>query len=368
MIPGGLAYLPAPLPPELSVSWDMMRANDQASRALGELSGQARIVANDSLILGPLLTREAIESNRIEGTHTVVGEVLLQRAAGPPRDHVRANENIEVLRYMETATSAAEAIAEGHPLNLYLVRSLHAQLLDDTRGASRHPGSLRTGYVFIGQDGDGLEGARFVPPPPEQVGPALDALMGFVQADPPLPPLVACALAHYQFETIHPFEDGNGRLGRLLIPVYLLAHGVIDRPLLYLSEYFEAHRDEYGARLKRVSTEGDWAGWAIFFLNAVFAQAVSARARADRVLELVADYRGRARAGTRTQTALAAIELIMERVYVSAPELATYAQRDYRTAKGALETLASLGIVAPVLDSYPQLWVAQELLDLIYRT
>jgi len=138
--------------------------------------------------------------------------------------------------------------------------------------------------------------------------------------------------------------------------------------LLYLSEYFEAHRDEYVARLKRFSTEGDWAGWAIFFLEAVFAQAVSARSRADHVLELVADYRDRARAGTRTQTAFAAIELIMERVYVSAPELTAYAQRDYRTAKGALETLASLGIVAPVLSSYPQLWVAQELLDLIYRS
>lgn len=366
-IPGGMAYLPKPLPPELALNWDLMGANDRASRALGELTGQARIVANDALILGPLLTREAVESNRIEGTHTVVDEVLLQRAAGPPRDHVRANENLEVLRYMETATTAADVVAGGQPLNMYLLRALHEQLLSGTRGESRHPGSLRTGYVFIGQDGDRVDDARFVPPPPEQVEPAMDALVGFLQAEPPYPPLIACALMHYQFETIHPFEDGNGRLGRLLIPTYLLAHNVIDRPLLYLSEYFEAHRDDYVAHLKGVSTHGNWLSWVAFFLDAVRSQAVAALARTDSVLELASRYRERTRAGTRTQTPLAAIELIMERVYVSAPELADYAQRDYRTAKGALETLAGLGILMAVPGSYPQRWVAQELLDLVYR-
>lgn len=366
-IPDGVAYLPHRLPPQLPVTWSLTNANDRAARALGELAGQARIVANDALILGPLLAREAVESNRIEGTHTIVEEVLLQRAAGPPRDHVRADNNLEVLRYMETATSAAAAVSEGRPLNLYLLRSLHAQLLEGTRGLMRHPGGFRSGYVYIGQEQDGLAGARFVPPPPEQVLPAMDDLVDFLQSEPPFPPLVACAVAHYQFETIHPFEDGNGRLGRLLIPVYLLAHGVLDRPLIYVSEYFEAHRDAYVAALKRVSTDGDWEGWIMLFLQAVYQQAVSARARADRVMALAASYREQARSGTRTQTALAAVELLMGQVYVSAPQLASYASCDYRTAKGALQRLGTLGVVHTVEGSYPQLWVAQELLDLVYR-
>lgn len=367
-IPDGWAFVPAPLPPDIPPSWELVQASERAGRALGELLGQARLVANDALIMGPLLTREAVESNRIEGTHTLIEEVLLQRAAGPPRDAEKAVSNLEVLRYIETLNAAARAISEGQPLSHFLLRSMHSTLLEGTRGQNKSPGVLRTGLVGIGRDGQRPTDVRFIPPPPEHVAAALDNFFEFVRSGPSFGPLIACAVMHYQFETIHPFEDGNGRLGRLLIPVYLLAQNVIDRPILYLSSYLESHRDEYVNLLKRVSTHGDWLRWVSFFLEAVRYQAADARDRVDRVLALHERYRELVKANSRTQAPLTAVDVVMERVYVSIPEVAAATKRDYRTAKAAIETLAQLGIVSAMVGSYPQRWVARELLDHVYQS
>lgn len=366
-IGGGFAFVPAPLPPRIEPSWEVMRQVDAATRALARLAGQARILPNPDLLVRPLLTREAVESNRIEGTHTLVADVLVQQAAGPPRDPRRAADNLEVIRYIETARLARRWLEDGRPLTPFLVRALHAELLRETRGDHADAGAFRRRQVLIGQDGDSPETARFVPPPPELVPDAMDNLMAFVVEGEEFPPLVTAAVAHYQFESIHPFEDGNGRLGRLLIPIELMARGVLDTPLINLSPFFEARREQYLAHLKRVSTEGAWQAWLAFFLQAVETQAEDGRQRANTLLSTSDEYRRVVRDRSRSRTPLLAVDLIMERVVVSVPALAEFAHCEYNTARSAVGVLQSLGILEPLPGTYPQLWVAREVLHRVYE-
>lgn len=365
-IENGWAFVPDRLGPKPPMTWDLAALLDAASRRLGELVGQARLINNEQLVMGPLLTREAVESNRIEGTHTLIEEVLLQRSAGPPRDRERAEANLEVLRYVETLHKGREAISDGQPWSTYFIRALHQDLLQGTRGADKDPGRFRGKLVGIGRKGDSPEEARYIPPPPEYVPDLMQNLVHYAETATDVPPLVAAALIHYQFEAIHPFEDGNGRLGRLLIPLYLLSAGAVDRPIIYLSSYFESRRDEYYDLLKAVSTHGDWSAWVQFFLRAVIHQATDARTRVENLLTLRADYSRRVEAASKSQAALTALNAVIERVYVTAPEIAAAIGRDYRTAKGALETLTKLGIVRQLPGSYPLRWVAAELIDAIY--
>lgn len=212
------SFVPDDLPPSLASSWRLLNLNERANRALGELVGQARLVANETLVVGPLLTREAVDSNRIEGTYTLVEDVLLQRATGPARDEERAASNTEVLRYMETLDAATAMIRDSQPVSAFLLRTMHENLLRGTRGEQKSPGRFRTRLVGIGREGQDAKTAAFVPPPPERVPAAIDNLVTFLEGEPEYGHLIAMAIAHYQFETIHPFEDGNGRAGSLADP------------------------------------------------------------------------------------------------------------------------------------------------------
>ncbi len=366
-IPGGVAFVPALLPPRIDSSWELSAIVESAVRSLSRLDGQASLIRNQTLLIRPLLTREAVESARLEGTHTHIEGVLAQRAGGAPRDAAEDLNNREVLNYLTASSHGEEWLSDSRPFNLHLVRSLHAELLHDTRGANKRPGEFRPQQVLIGNRNDKPCDARFVPPPPEHVQPALEDLFRFVDSPEPYPPLVAAGIVHYQFETIHPFEDGNGRLGRLLIPLHLMWTESIEHPLIYLSPFFESRRDEYLQLLKRVSTHGEWKEWLIFFLRAVRAQADDARKRVQRILELDQDYHARVRQSSRSKVPLVAVDFVMDRVVTTVPQLAAYANCDYRTAKSALEALARLGIVQTRSKSFPQTWWAHEFLEQVYE-
>ncbi len=363
----GVAFVPAPLPPLIEPTWELTARLDKASAALARAAGYARLVANPEHLLRPLLLREAVESNRLEGTHTQIADVLRQQAVGPPADHQRAGRQLEVLRSLQAIDDGTAWVVERRELSPFLIRSLHGELLRDVRGTDKSPGRFRTTQVLIGAEGDTPAAARFVPPPPEHVEASIAELSAFMGSDETYPVLVSAALSHYQFEAIHPFEDGNGRLGRILIILMLMSRGVIEKPLVALSPFFERRRDEYQRRLNEVSTRGAWTEWVLFFLDAIQAQAEDSSRRAVTLTELTEKYRSLARAKSRTQTPLVAIDLLMERVFVSAPELATYAKCNYRTARAALEALAALGVVEQVEGAYPQLWVARELSEQVYE-
>lgn len=367
-ITNGVAFLPDPLPPELASTWQLTGLLDEASRSISALTGQASFIPNLDLLLRPLLLREAMESARLEGTHTQIAEVLLHEAAGPPKDTERALDNLEVIRYQEALHLGEDWLKEGRAFTPYLVRALHSELLRDTRGSDRHPGEFRHKQVLIGSPGDSPELARFVPPPPEHVAPAVDQLIDYVVRGRRYPPLIDAALAHYLFEAIHPFEDGNGRLGRLMISLQLLSRGTLAQPLLHLSPYLERHREQYLALLKGVSTNGHWDAWLRFFLAGVHQQSEDTRARVGRMLELQDDYHVRLRGVGRSRVPLEALDLVLRRVIVSVPDVAAFAKCDYRTAKNAIGVLARVDIVSAIPDTYPQWWRAHELLARVYES
>lgn len=364
----GWSFIPAPLPPAVKPSWAIHRADERARGALGEFIGRARSLQNDILVIRPLQTREAVESNKIENTITKAADILLQEAGESPTDPERAKDNLEVIRYRTTLSLGASEVERGRGLTLHLLQSLHEQLLRGTRGEHRSPGAFRRENVLIGRERDTFKTARFVPPPWEQVRSLMEAFAEFVGRDPEYSPLISASLAHYQIEAIHPFLDGNGRLGRLLIPMYLLSKRVLDRPIIYLSAYFEANRDEYIERLKSVSTRGDWESWILFFLGAVEDQAIDSLSRVGLVTSLHEKYRELARTQGRTKATLPAIDLLMEAVIVTAQEVSDYARCSYNTGKAAIEDLARLGIVSPLAKSWPQRWWAKELVDRVYQS
>lgn len=365
-ISDGWAFVPEGLPPTVELSWELASSLDRATQSLARLDGQASLIQNRALVMRPLETREAVESARLEGTHTHIAGVLLQQAAGPSGDPIEASNNQEVINYLCASARGETWLGEGRPVTVHLIRSLHEMLLRGTRGEQRRPGEFRLGQVLIGAQGDTPATARFVPPPPEQVPPLVDGLVEFMGHGDPFPPLIAAGIAHYQFEAIHPFEDGNGRLGRLLIPLHLLGNGGVGRPLVYLSPFFERRRDEYLRLLKAVSTNGAWLAWLSFFLEAVRVQADDARERVTRITALRETYRERAQA-LRSKVPTVAIDLVMDRIVVTAPDLAQYARCAYKTAVSALDALRQLGIVAPLRQGHPQRWWAKELVERVYE-
>ena len=264
---GYAAFVPAPLPPTLTYDANLVLALSRADAALGELSGLAGELPHPQLLDASFKRQEALCSSRIEGAQVSLSDLLLDQVgaapASVPRDHLR-----EVRSCIATLRYGVERLADV-PLSLDLVRELHAQLLRGEIGGARTPGEFRTSQSWLGPPGATLATATFVAPPVPEMLEALEVWDSFLHERGTLPDLVQCALLHEQFETLHPFIGGNGRLGRLLITLFLIDRQRLTRPMLYLSAYFEAHRDEYYRRLQRVRTHGEWEPWLLFFLTGV---------------------------------------------------------------------------------------------------
>ncbi len=285
------AFVPPPLPPDPPLRFDgLQRLLEQASQALGRLDGLSSALPGLPLFLYAYVRKEAVLSSQIEGTQSSLSDLLLfenEQAPGAPIDDVR-----EVSNYVAALEHGLERLRGGFPLSLRLIREMHGILLSHGRGADKQPGEFRTSQNWIGGTRPG--NASFVPPPPEDLMPCLGALELFLhKEDPDLPLLVRAALAHVQFETIHPFLDGNGRVGRLLITFLLCSQGGLREPILYLSLYFKENRAAYYDLLDRVRTKGDWEAWVDFFLTGVRDTAEQAAGAARAMLELFSRDRSR---------------------------------------------------------------------------
>lgn len=262
------AYLPAPLPPNPPVQFEgeLISRLEEANRAVGRLDGMAGLLPDIQLFLYQYVRKEAVLSSQIEGTQSSLSDLLLyelDEVPGVPLDDVQ-----EVSNYVAALNHGLQRLQEGFPLSLRLLREIHGILLAGSRGAHKQPGEFRRSQNWLGGSRPG--NAAFVPPPPDRLMECLDPFEKFLNEEHPhLPVLVRAALAHVQFETIHPFLDGNGRLGRLLISLMLWEAGVLNQPLLYLSLFFKINRLEYYDRLQSVRTRGDWEGWLSFFLRGV---------------------------------------------------------------------------------------------------
>lgn len=282
----GLAFLPHDLPPDISLSSAIWKQSESAAFALGNLNGLGSRLPNPAMIVQPFIRKEALASSRIEGTRAEFGQLALFEADSGLEDERDVREVVNYVRALEDAWGS-----EIPAISVAGISSIHETLLRGVRGSHLRPGQLRTVPVLIGAPGDSISSARFVPTPPEYVHSKLQNMVAYARSQDPVPRLVQLAILHYQFETIHPFNDGNGRVGRLLIPLQLHEWGQLDHPLLYISEYFERHRDQYIDRLYGVSVRGAWEEWITFFLHALERQSRAAYVRAESLLNLQAGMR-----------------------------------------------------------------------------
>lgn len=357
---GELAFAPAPLPPRLTFDMETVLLLDRASSALGELSGTGRLLPNPHLLIQPYLRREAVLSSRIEGTQSTLSDVYAAEAGQTQLFEDDADVR-EVRNYVAALEHGLRRIDQ-LPLSLRLVRELHERLMDGVRGGE-HAGGFRSGQNVIGPPGATLADATYVPPPPLEMRAALERLELFLHDDS-LPPLVQIALAHYQFEAIHPFLDGNGRVGRLLITLFLTERGLLSQPLLYLSAWFERTRTDYYRLLMRVSTHGDWSGWLRYFLEGVRVQAGEAVDDAKRIVSLLEDYRQQLIVDRARPATSELLDRLSANPYVTVREAQQWLGVSDPTARAAIDDLVGYGILTEISGRrWGRLYLAEELLS-----
>ena len=339
------AFVPPPLPPKPPLLIEQLYGPlEEATLGIGRLRGVGTVLPDDDLFLYTYVRKEALLSAQIEGTQSSLSELLRHENAALPG--VPADADVqEVSNYVAAVGHGLRRMAEGLPVSMRLIREMHALLLQHGRGQQAQPGEFRRSQNWIGGSRPG--NAHFVPPPPHLVPALMSDLEKFVHAEtPPLPYLARVGMAHVQFETIHPFLDGNGRLGRLLIPLLLCSKDMLDQPMLYLSLYFKARRDEYYALLQRVRTHGDWEAWLRFFLDGVAETAHQAADTATELLKLFDEDKRRIETlGRPSATALRLHQLLQERPLTTTAQASARLGISRPTVAKAIGHLAHLGIL-----------------------
>ena len=337
------AFIPHRLPPTITYDEAMVSSLGRAMLALGRLDQSITDLPNPSILIRSFLRREAVTSSRIEGTRADLSDLVLHEAIGlPDRDSERDAQEVE--NYLK-ALIYALGQPEDCSVSIGLIRELRQLLLEGVRGSHLEPGRIRTRQNFIGTQNDTVETARYVPPPPDAVRDLLLDLEGFIDAPSEIPGLVRIALVHYQFEAIHPFLDGNGRLGRLLVALLLQRWGIMAYPAVDLSAYVLQHREQYIDGLLRVSLSGDWRGWIVFFLDAFELQANDAFARSQRVIALREHY-GQTLVGLlRSSSPDRLLDDLFEHLTITVKRATELLGVSFTTAQRFVEKLVDLGIL-----------------------
>jgi Fic family protein len=359
-------FVPRPLPPSVDPTWELTRRLSKADRSLSELAGLARNLPNPHLLIHPFIRREAVLSSRIEGTQASLSDLFYFEAAETAP--VSAPDVREVFNYVRALEHGLQRLAT-LPVSLRLIREIHGKLMEGVRGDFHTPGEFRASQNWIGPPGCTLMEAAFVPPRIPEMQEALAAFEKYLHAESEFPPLVRQALVHYQFEAIHPFLDGNGRVGRLLIQLLLCHDDVLPAPLLYVSAFFEKNRDEYYRRLLGVSQRSDWTAWIDFFLDGVAQQAQDAVWRTGRLLELWREYRDRVTLAHASATVLKLVDRLFESPVVAISMAAKNLGVTHRTATITVRKL----VEANILQELPgrrrnRLYAAAGIMEVIERS
>lgn len=359
-IEGMRAFVPNPLPPEFDLS-RVMNEFGEASAALGGLREIGRTIANPYMVIRPLQRTEALRSSAMEGTFSTANDLAILEAldSASTKDTTR-----EVYNYIRAIDYAIEQI-ETLPISHRVIRGIHGVLLKGVsraRGANRRPGDYKIHQNWIGELQ--IQAARFIPPPPEQSLQCMDALEAFINSGATgVPPLIAAGLSHYQFEAIHPFGDGNGRVGRMLITLQLISQSFLETPLLYVSPFIEANKDEYIDAMFAVSAAGDWERWLRFFLIAIKVSCEETTKTIGKLNELQGRYRDLIQTQTKSVSALSICDHLFERPVVSITDAAKVSGTSYQSAKKNVDQLIRLGVLdrVPGFEN-PKLFWAKELI------
>ena len=360
--PGGYwAFIPAPLPPDISYDPHLVLALSKADAALSELSGLGRHMINPHLLISSYIRKEAVLSSRIEGTRAGVADLLLNDLESP--DGSSSSADLKEVQNYVAALEYGVTRLDSLPLSLRLVREIHARLMEGVRGGNATPGEFRRSQNWIGPAGSTLAEAPYVPPPVNDMNACLAQWELFLQDRGNFPELIQCALLHEQFEAIHPFLDGNGRIGRLLITLFLMERGRLAQPLLYLSTYLETHRQEYYDLLQRVRTHGDWTSWLRYFLQGVEVTSKQAVRQAGALMDLREqlhiEQRGKPKA-----TAL--IDPLFTNPYITVSRAAELLGVSLPTARQVVRALEETGVLQEVTGrAWGKTYVAARILSLI---
>lgn len=338
---GYWAFVPAPLPPKLSYDPELVTLLSQADAALSELSGAGRLLPNPHLLIVPWMTREAVLSSRIEGTRASISDLLIDEVGGERVGAKPPDDLAEVQNYVVALEHGIKRLPK-LPLSLRLVREVHEKLMKGVRGEQATPGEFRRSQNWIGAAGSTPTTATYVPPPIAEMHDCLGTWEKFLHQRGTMPDLVQCALMHEQFEAIHPFLDGNGRVGRLLITLFLTERGRLSQPLLYLSDYIDKHRRDYYDLLQRVRTHGDWVAWIRYFVSGVKETAEDAVKRTSRVNELREDFRKRLSDNLR---ALALVDHLLTNPYLTVTRTAEALEVSFPTAKKLVDLLVKRKLI-----------------------
>jgi Fic family protein len=337
------AFVPADPPPHISYDDSLVLLLSRADAALSELSGLGRHLPNPHVLIAPYVRREAVLSSRIEGTQTNLSELLLEEVQ-PGGSEQDPDDVREVRNYVAALEHGIRRLSK-LPLGLRLTRELHERLMAGVRGEHALPGEFRRSQNWIGRPGSTLQTATYVPPPPHEMVQALSAWERFVNQRDRVPDLIQCALIHEHFEAIHPFLDGNGRVGRLLITLFLIERRRLSQPLLYLSAYFEANRPEYYRRLQAIRTDGDWDGWLRYFLAGVVEIAAEAVDRAGRLMRLRERYRQKVQDHPK---AVRLLDELFVNPYVTSARARAILKTTAPTARAVLGRLLRAGVIEEV--------------------
>ena len=362
---GYWAFVHNHLPPKLELSWKFVNQISEADRRLSELAGAARTLPNPHLLIEPFTRREAVLSSRIEGTVASLSDLMSYEALGvinPDRPDV-----MEVANYVTALEHGLKRLVD-IPVSTRLMRELHERLMRGTRGEHLTPGEFRRSQNWIGPPGCLLKDATFVPPPEAEMKEALSDLEKYIHAGSHLPPLVRMALIHYQFEAIHPFLDGNGRIGRLLITLLLCAEGLLPQPLLYLSAFFERHRSQYYRHLLEVSQHGHWEEWIHFFLRGVSEQSVDALNRANQLQQLSQEYRQLLHGKRSSATLLQMADLLFKNPVLTPNAISQALNLTYVSAQKNIDKLVVAGILREVTGrKRGRIYVAQRVIEILEK-
>lgn len=358
---GYQAYVPDPLPPPIEWHERLARHLSDADRLIGQLCTIGADLPNPHLLIRPFVRREAVLSSRIEGTQTSLAELFADEAGvETERDRSDLREVENYVRALEYGIKRLKTL----PISLRLICEIHEHLMKGVRGNMATPGEFRRSQNWIGVAGCTLQNATYVPPPPHLLMDCLGALEKFFH-ESTIPPLVAIGLIHSQFEAIHPFLDGNGRVGRLLIILYLVERGILPSPILYLSAFFEATRAEYYARLNAVTDHGDWQGWLEYFLNGVARQAEDALGRIKRMQGTVAQWK-QAFTAKSDKNCLTLIDDCMANPFMTVGGVAKKHKIAFPTAQRAVDKLEKAGILKQTSDSKRnRIYCARRILDIL---
>lgn len=343
------AFIPTPLPPHPPVVMDneIWSPLSSADRALGRLDGATETLPNPDLFVFMYVRKEAVLSSQIEGTQASLIDVLeFEANAIEPESPQDVEEVVNYVAAMNYGLSQLEKL----PVSLRLIRQIHKRLLAGVRGAERAPGRFRRVQNWVGPPGSNLHAAQYVPPPPNEMTKALYDLEAFIHDDTPMPTLLKVGMIHAQFETIHPFLDGNGRIGRLLITFLLCEKAILKRPLLYLSYFFKRNRPEYYDRLQAIRDKGDWEGWLKFFLRGVYEVAREATTTAQRIVNMREQHREivTSNLGRGAGKALLVLESLFQRPIISVPWVQEVTSLSYANANNLVKQLCDVNILREI--------------------